>query len=136
MSSDTKPKNVGLILIVCGGRNYMDQAKLFSTLDRIHATKGINTIIQGEAKGADALAKLWAAANKVTCVGFKADWELHGKAAGVIRNAEMIKFPGVNGTVAFPGGRGTQDMIVRTMLAKLPVMNIAQEADKNDPSSS
>lgn len=43
-------------VLVCGGRNYNDRKRVFSTLDRI----GITHLIQGGARGADALAKDWA----------------------------------------------------------------------------
>lgn len=126
-NENARAKNVGLTLIVCGGRDYTDQARVFEILDRIHSTKGIDTILQGEARGADQLAKLWANANRVTCIGFQADWDNHGKGAGPIRNAEMLKYPGINGVVAFKGGSGTQDMISRAMMAKVTVMNVAAE---------
>jgi len=112
----------GVILIVCGGRAFDAKDFLWAKLDHIHATKPILTIIHGEARGADTLAKQWAMARHVQCVGFPARWDDFGVAAGAIRNSEMLKYSGVSGVIAFPGGRGTQDMITKAMIAKLPLM--------------
>ena len=45
-----------------------------------------------------------------------ADWTKHGKAAGPIRNQKMLdECPDL--VVAFPGGKGTADMVRRAMKA-------------------
>jgi len=35
-------------IIVCGGRDYADRARVFEVLDHILLTRGISEIIQGE----------------------------------------------------------------------------------------
>lgn len=96
-------------LIVCGGRDYGDEAAVFAALDRVHAKRRISRVIQGGAPGADALAKRWAAERGVECIEVQADWAAHGRAAGPIRNGQMLDLR-PDGAVAFPGGRGTEDM--------------------------
>ncbi len=96
-------------LIVCGGRDYSDEAFVFPTLDRVHAKRSVTQVVQGGATGADALAKHWADARGVECLTIRADWRTHGKAAGPIRNGQMLDLQ-PDGLVAFPGGRGTADM--------------------------
>jgi len=98
-------------VLVCGGRDFTDKAWLWSVLDAKHLALPIRMIIQGEARGADTLAKEWAASNKVPCLSVPADWEAHGKRAGFIRNALMLTFePDL--VLATPGGKGTNMMCV------------------------
>ena len=58
---------------------------------------------------ADAMAVAWAKSRGVRCIGFLANWREFGRAAGPMRNAQMVAY-GLDGLVAFPGGRGTADM--------------------------
>ena len=66
-------------------------------------------ILQGEAPGADTLAKKWAEERGVECKDFPADWNRYRKAAGPIRNREMFN-SGCDAVIAFPGKIGTPDM--------------------------
>ena len=45
-----------------------------------------------------------------------AQWAKYGKAAGPMRNQEMLD-SGIDLVVAFPGGRGTADMLDKARLA-------------------
>ncbi len=49
------------------------------------------TIISGGAQGADTLAEQFAKEFHLENKIFKADWNKYGKAAGPIRNEEMVK---------------------------------------------
>lgn len=51
---------------------------------------------------------------------FHADWNEHGKAAGPIRNGEMIK--GTDLLIAYPGGKGTQNCVAQAEAIGIPVM--------------
>jgi hypothetical protein len=93
-------------VLVCGGRAFCDRL----LVDRVLGELDIAVLISGGALGADSLAEDWARRNEVTRVIMPAKWKLHGKAAGPIRNRNMIKLmPDL--VVAFPGGSGTRDMI-------------------------
>jgi len=50
----------------------------------------------------------------------RAEWEKHGKRAGPIRNRQMLELK-PDGVVAFPGDRGTRDMITAAQEAGVPV---------------
>lgn len=70
-------------------------------------------IVHGGARGADRLAGAWAHDRGVTEEIHPADWAAHGRAAGPIRNAEMLA-SGVDLVLAFrsPGeSRGTDHMV-------------------------
>lgn len=94
-------------VLVCGGRDYgyrynektnqkeryqPDIDRLYRTLDLVRQSTGRPlVIIEGEQRGADLLAREWAEDRGVEVRGFPADWETHKKAAGFIRNSQMLK---------------------------------------------
>lgn len=76
-----------------------------------------------ERAGADALAALWSAKIGLSShARYNADWSLYGKAAGPIRNQRMIDKGKPDLVVAFPGGRGTADLVQRAEVAGVPVI--------------
>src|SRR4051812_13644503 len=107
----------GIRIIVCGGRGYRDRGAVFRALDRLHAERGIDFLIQGAADGADYLAWQWADERGVACGSYPARWDVHGKRAGGLCNQAMIEEGKPDGVVAFPGGRGTGDMVRRAEAA-------------------
>lgn len=108
-------------VLACGGRDYADKDAVFDALDWIHSTEGVAVLIHGAARGADMLAAIWALAREIPALPFTADWKGHGKAAGILRNAEMLERGEPDLVVAFPGGRGTADMIRRSRAAGVRV---------------
>src|SRR5690606_30354012 len=58
-------------------------------------------------------------------VAYPADWRRHGRAAGPIRNQEMAD-AGADLCIAFPGGRGTADMVRRARAAGIPVRSVPE----------
>ena len=113
-------------ILVTGGRDYADQAMLFGALDMQAEQTGIFTIIQGGANGADRLARMWCHSRKVRYDNYPADWRTPGRAAGPIRNQQMIDEGKPTRVFAFPGGRGTADMVRRAKAAGLPVHDFAR----------
>lgn len=114
-------------VIVCGGRNFSDRDFLFATLDKIDSElprPGITCIISGCAQGADTFALEWSRKWDLVCGFFPADWRRHGRAAGPIRNQEMLD-AGPDLVIAFPGGRGTDDMVRRAKAVGVRVIEIA-----------
>jgi len=116
-------------VLVCGGRDYSNRAQVFAELDILHGFNETLCVISGGATGADALAEEWARANigkrtGVSFHGFKADWKKHGKAAGPIRNQAMIDKGWPDLVLAFPGGRGTADMVSRAKTAGVEVKEL------------
>jgi predicted Rossmann-fold nucleotide-binding protein len=108
------------VVIVCGGRNYADRARVFAALDRAHAKRSITLLVHGGAPGADTLAGEWAKARGVWVEVFEANWRELGPKAGPERNARMVA-AGAHGCIAFPGGRGTADNVKRCEAAGIPV---------------
>lgn len=104
-------------VLVCGGRDFRDRDAVFRALDEIHARTPIDTIIHGGASGADSLAAEWAHSRNVSREAYVPNWELHGKAAGPIRNQQMIDEGKPDMLVSFTGGKGTLDMVGRAKKA-------------------
>lgn len=115
--------NRNLRLIVCGGRDFDNRELVFSTLDHIHAQRNIVLIIEGGAAGADRLAREWAQSRGVPYQTEEANWVELGRAAGPKRNAKMLTLE-PDGVVAFPGGRGTDNMISQAEENGVPVMRV------------
>lgn len=115
-------------VLVCGGRDFSNKHQLYTELDRIHAETPISCIIEGGAAGADYLAARWSVrANLNDHARYPADWTMHGRAAGPIRNQRMLDEGKPDLVVAFPGGRGTADMVRRAEKAGVPVVRIERE---------
>lgn len=108
-------------LLVCGGRDYTDQERMFAALDLLHQQKPVTVLIHGAAPGADRLAAKWAEWKAIRREPYPADWDRYGNKAGPIRNQTMLEIGQPHAVVAFPGGVGTADMIVRAMKAGLKV---------------
>jgi hypothetical protein len=113
-------------VLVCGGRYYgttpRQRELIYATLDEI-APKHV---LEGGASGADARAREWCRHHKIANTTFPADWEGHGKAAGPIRNKQMLTEGKPDIVVAFPGGRGTANMIAQAQAAGVPVREIQE----------
>lgn len=110
-------------VLVCGGRDFSDARKAD---EQIRAAIGYRrmtppTIIHGGASGADTLAGEWAARNGCPCEVYPADWKAHGKAAGPIRNRQMIVEGRPDVVVALSGGKGTANMIKQAAAAGLTI---------------
>jgi hypothetical protein len=99
-------------ILVCGGRDFDNKEFVFDRLDMLDGKlDGIDVIINGGAKGADTLATRWAKIRGIDVVTFEAKWKTYGKSAGAIRNAQMLTDGKPDLVVAFPGGKGTINMI-------------------------
>jgi len=107
-------------LLVCGGRTFDDRRLLGRALTAVNEETPITLIITGGARGADQLAEAWAAARQLPLMVFPAHWNM-GKRAGPARNAWMLQFGQPDMVFAFPGGRGTEDMVERAVKAGLKV---------------
>lgn len=78
-------------VLVCGGREWTDFGVIFDRLLRLRTEAGPDvTVVHGDARGADRLAGQAAKELRLAVQVFPADWECHGKAAGAIRNREML----------------------------------------------
>lgn len=118
-------------VLVCGGRDFglTKEEKNFiygELIERLKQYMSLS-IMQGGAKGVDSVAKDWADADLTTCITFSADWKKHGRAAGPIRNQQMLDEGKPDLVIAFPGGRGTADMVRRAKKVGVKVIEVIYE---------
>lgn len=111
-----------LRVLVTGGRDFTDMELVTTTLDKLW----IRHLYHGAANGADTLCATWAKLYGVPATAMPADWRKHGVAAGIIRNQAMLDKFKPDLLVAFPGGRGTADMVQRAQGAGVCVLFAGQ----------
>jgi hypothetical protein len=108
-------------VLVCGGRDFDDTRLFHAAMNQLHRGNRFTALIHGDAKGADRLADAWARQVLLPVLRFPADWNLHGRTAGAIRNQQMLVDGRPSLVVAFPGGKGTADMVKRARAAGIIV---------------
>ncbi len=108
-------------VIVCGGRDYADGPRF---VKEMHAHP-VTAIAHGGAKGADTLANAYALMIGIPVTEYPAQWGEFGKGAGPIRNGRMLADFKPDAVIAFPGGRGTADMVARAKAAGVRVIEVA-----------
>jgi hypothetical protein len=77
-------------VLVCGDRNYMDVGKVENFLLKMKNEYSDLYVITGDCSGADSFAKSVCIKHDIKYKVFKANWNEHGRAAGPIRNKEML----------------------------------------------
>jgi len=75
------------LVLVCGDRDWIDEGLIEKRLSQLPPG---TTIVHGAARGADTLAGTVAKRLGFKVIPMPAKWTLYGKAAGPIRNREML----------------------------------------------
>lgn len=114
-------------ILVCGGRDYDKKYKVFKVLDLVAPETNFDlAIIEGGATGADQWAKEWADKEKVKVFEHQADWNKFGRAAGPMRNREMLEKHEIDFVLAFKGGAGTKNMVDQALKRGIIVLQVAE----------
>lgn len=109
-------------VIIAGSRGFDNFELMVEKCDRIlEQVPTPVTVISGTASGADQLGEKYAKLRWMDIERFPADWDKHGKSAGIIRNKEMAE--AADGLIAFWDGksRGTKHMIETAINKNLKV---------------
>lgn len=121
-------------ILVCGGRHFSNYSILSSVLDEYLAKCDYREeieIVSGGCKGADTLAEKYANENSIASKIFLANWVKYGRAAGPIRNKEMIDYiKNYNAIViAFisKDSVGTKNTVKLAKANNIPVIEIPYE---------
>lgn len=126
-----------MIVLVTGDRNWqLKERTVYRVLTWIMDIYGdrIRAIRHGAARGVDTSFESAALAWEIGTLAHPADWNAHGKAAGPIRNSEMVK-AGADLAIAFhrdlASSRGTRDCVKKCLKAGIPTYLV--DGDESDP---
>ena len=75
---------------IIGSRSFTDYELFKLKCDTILSSADSITIISGGAKGTDRLTERYAAEKHIPILIYKANWDLHGRSAGMKRNNQML----------------------------------------------
>lgn len=82
-------------LLVCGSRTITNASWIFSEIEKYISESNLQYsdihIIEGGAKGVDKIAKQFADDRNIPVIEMPADWKAYGRAAGFIRNEQMVR---------------------------------------------
>lgn len=108
-------------VLICGDRNWSDPDPIGELLDKLCVMYEEVIVIEGEARGADTLARAAAQRRGLSVERFPALWAAHGRAAGPIRNKQMLTEGRPDLVVAFhpdiEHSRGTKNMVTQAQRA-------------------
>lgn len=114
-------------VLVTGARAWKDRDTISLVLRRVFDANRTAVLVVGDARGADAIAEeIWQELGGQV-EKHPADWDRHGKAAGFIRNVDMVK-AGADVCIAFPAGKasGTKHCMRAARKAGIPVFNYGE----------
>lgn len=111
-----------LRILVTGGRDFADLELICRTLSQFSGTDVI--LAHGDCRGADRLCEWYAKRRGWKVVAFPAEWQKLGRGAGHVRNQRMLDEFKPHVLVAFPGNRGTADMVARTRRAGVRIVEV------------
>lgn len=110
-------------VLICGDRNWTD---IETIADCIRVLPLHSTVIHGAARGADSIAgALAGTAPTLDVESYPAKWDRYGRAAGPIRNQQMLDEGKPDLVLYFHDNlaqsKGTADMVRRAQKAGIPV---------------
>ncbi len=125
-------------VLICGSRTWNDRELIRSWLCKLQDW-GYDTLIEGEARGADSIARDEAGKMRFKIEKYPANWDKYHKVAGPIRNKQMLVEDKPSLVVAFSqdisNSKGTRNMVEQSLRSKVEVIvvdekgNICQEED-------
>ena len=96
---------------IVGSRKFYDFYHVVKVMRDFRKEHEVEAIISGKAFGADFLGEMYARSRGINFIGHQANWELHGRSAGMIRNLDIVEDS--DEVIAFWDGKskGTQNTI-------------------------
>jgi len=111
-------------VLVCGDRNWSHKAIIQKILSSIKP----DVVIEGEARGADSMAREVAESLEIVVEKYPANWEKYGKSAGMVRNTQMLKEGKPDLVLAFhddiENSKGTKNMVAQARKAGIETVII------------
>ena len=121
-------------VLITGSRNWKNREFLYEVLDQLELDD-IEVLIEGEATGADTMARQWAESRYIgnRVLKFPANWDTYGRAAGPIRNKQMLVEGKPTLCIAFSEdlttSRGTRNMVLQAHRAKVLTFDVWGDPD-------
>lgn len=109
-----------MIVAIVGSREFTDYARFCAFVDGLELQ--IDGIVSGGARGTDTLAERYALERNIPITVHVAEWDKHGKAAGMMRNQKIVD--DADEMIAFVNKHsiGTFDSIRRATKKGIPVV--------------
>lgn len=106
-------------IIVAGSRSIDDEEAVVTAIE--NSGFDIDVIVSGGARGVDLMGELYGKRNAIPVQICPADWDKHGKVAGLKRNEKMANY--ADGLVAVWDGEstGTEHMIQKAYERDMPI---------------
>lgn len=79
-----------MYVVITGSRGWTDKTIIYNSLYLARMELGDFTLLEGGAKGADALGRLCAEELGLEFKTIKAEWKKYGRGAGAVRNRVMV----------------------------------------------
>lgn len=123
-------------VIVAGSRDvllYYEDGEVYRLITQGMTKLGIcdfgeiSCILSGACRGVDRLGERWARYKDIHIERYPADWDKYGKAAGPIRNQQMVDLADALIVIRFPESRGSKDILNRAKKKGIPVVDIILE---------
>ena len=110
-----------MYVAIVGSRTFTNYQLLKDKCLRVLSRSKNVTIVSGGAKGADGLAERFANEFKLPVIVIRADWQTHGKRAGMIRNGQLLSI--ASHVIAFwdEESTGTSHMILNAKKQNKPI---------------
>jgi len=120
-------------ILICGDRHWFDRETIKKYLKSLPTG---TIIIEGEAPGADTIAREEAEKLGLEVLKYEAKWARYGRGAGPIRNLQMITEGKPNLVVAFHNNiersRGTKNMLKQAEEHKIPTRLLFTEKREDE----
>lgn len=127
-----------MTILVCGDRNWNNLERILDVLRQEYPKATL--VVEGEARGADTQGRLAAERLGIPVRKFPAQWNLYGRAAGPIRNAQMLREGKPDVVLAFHNhiseSRGTRHMMGIARKAGILVRLFTEKGEVQATSSS
>lgn len=133
MAKRTRPGDIPRRVLICGDRKWSDYDFI---LQRVRRLPPGTTIIEGGALGADTLSRRAGHACGLSVEEYRAKWERYGRAAGPIRNLQMLDEGAPTEVWGFHDhifqSKGTADMMKIARKARVPCILFSHYAPEGE----
>ena len=111
-------------VVICGSRRFNDADADAAVAEAVERSRyEVTTVVSGVAPGIDRAGERWAESRGIQADRYPADWDRYGRAAGPIRNKQMVDVADAVIAVMWMGieSRGTASTIGFTRQAGKPL---------------